>query len=87
MDIGESTSASTEVTVPKLKEEDLTKDKIGKDVTVPSFFADSIACPLDLSDVLRSCGGRITIHDARLLFSAAMHIKAKKIVEIGSADG
>lgn len=38
-------------------------------------------------DVLRHCGGRITIHDANLLNSSARSIEARNILEIGSMDG
>jgi len=38
-------------------------------------------------DVLRHCGGRLTIHDAQLLNESARAIKARNILEIGSMDG
>lgn len=39
------------------------------------------------NDMLRHCGGRITVQDADLLFETSMFIQAKNILEIGSADG
>jgi predicted O-methyltransferase YrrM len=38
-------------------------------------------------DVLRHCGGRLTTHDADLLFKTASEIEPKNILEIGSMDG
>jgi predicted O-methyltransferase YrrM len=38
-------------------------------------------------DVLRHCGGRLTTHDADLLFNTVSEIQAKNILEIGSMDG
>ena len=38
-------------------------------------------------DVLKHCGGRLTLPDAKLLYETATAITAKNIVEIGSMDG
>ena len=38
-------------------------------------------------DILGSCGGRLSINDARILYNTAMEIDAQTIVEIGSMDG
>lgn len=39
------------------------------------------------TDILNSCGGRLSINDAKILYSTAMMIEAQNIVEIGSMDG
>ncbi len=39
------------------------------------------------NDVLRHCGGRLTTHDADLLFNTAMELNPKNMLEIGSFDG
>jgi predicted O-methyltransferase YrrM len=39
------------------------------------------------ADVLKHCGGRLTLPDAKLLYETATAIKARNIVEIGSMDG
>jgi predicted O-methyltransferase YrrM len=38
-------------------------------------------------DILNSCGGRLSINDARILYNTAIEIDAQTIVEIGSMDG
>ena len=38
-------------------------------------------------DILNSCGGRLSINDARILYHTALEIDAQTIVEIGSMDG
>jgi len=38
-------------------------------------------------DISRHCSGRITPHDAELLYKTAMDIKPKTILEIGCMDG
>lgn len=42
---------------------------------------------LDYMDILNSCGGRLSINDAKILYNTALEIKAKNILEIGSFDG
>ncbi len=42
---------------------------------------------IDYEGILKSCGGRLSIYDARILYSTALEIEAKNIVEIGSMDG
>lgn len=39
------------------------------------------------TDILNSCGGRLSIDDARILYDNAMAIEAKSILEIGCMDG
>jgi hypothetical protein len=41
----------------------------------------------EYEDILGSCGGRLSINDARILYNTAMEIDAQTIVEIGSMDG
>jgi len=43
--------------------------------------------PIDYEDILKSCGGRLSINDARILYNTAIEIDAQNIVEIGSMDG
>lgn len=38
-------------------------------------------------DILNSCGGRLSIDDARILYNTALDIDAQTILEIGSMDG
>lgn len=38
-------------------------------------------------DILNSCGGRLSISDARILYDTALEIGAQTILEIGSMDG
>jgi cephalosporin hydroxylase len=39
------------------------------------------------TDILNSCGGRLSIADAKILYRLALEMEAKVIVEIGSKDG
>ena len=39
------------------------------------------------TDILNSCGGRLSIADAKILCRIALELEAKVIVEIGSKDG
>jgi len=39
------------------------------------------------TDILNSCGGRLSIEDARILYKTALDIDAQVILEIGSMDG
>jgi cephalosporin hydroxylase len=39
------------------------------------------------TDILNSCGGRLSIADAKILYRIALELEAKVIVEIGSKDG
>ncbi len=39
------------------------------------------------TDILNSCGGRLSIADAKILYNTALDIDAKTILEIGSMDG
>jgi predicted O-methyltransferase YrrM len=39
------------------------------------------------TDILNSCGGRLSIADAKILYRLALELEAKVIVEIGSKDG
>jgi predicted O-methyltransferase YrrM len=41
----------------------------------------------EYTDILNSCGGRLSINDAKILYRTALEIEAKNIVEIGSMDG
>ena len=41
----------------------------------------------DYTDILNSCGGRLSSVDASIIFNTALSIEAKTIVEIGSMDG
>lgn len=43
--------------------------------------------PIDYEGILKTCGGRLSIFDARILYNTAIEIKAQNIVEIGSMDG
>ena len=38
-------------------------------------------------DILNSCGGRLSINDARILYDTSLDIDAQTILEIGSMDG
>lgn len=42
---------------------------------------------IDYEDILKSCGGRLSINDARILYQTASDIDAQVILEIGSMDG
>jgi cephalosporin hydroxylase len=39
------------------------------------------------TDILNSCGGRLSIADAKILYRLALELEAQVIVEIGSKDG
>jgi predicted O-methyltransferase YrrM len=39
------------------------------------------------TDILNSCGGRLSINDAKILYNTALDIDAQTILEIGSMDG
>ena len=39
------------------------------------------------TDILNSCGGRLSINDAKILYHTALDIDAQTILEIGSMDG
>lgn len=39
------------------------------------------------TDILNSCGGRLSIRDAKILYDTALGIDAQTILEIGSMDG
>ena len=41
----------------------------------------------EYTDILNSCGGRLSINDARILYNTALEMDAQTIVEIGSMDG
>ena len=41
----------------------------------------------DYTDILNSCGGRLSINDAKILYNTALDIDAQTILEIGSMDG
>lgn len=41
----------------------------------------------DYTDILNSCGGRLSSVDAGILYTTALGIEAQTIVEIGSMDG
>lgn len=41
----------------------------------------------DYTDILNSCGGRLSSVDASILFNTSLSIEAQTIVEIGSMDG
>lgn len=42
---------------------------------------------IDFDDILKNCGGRLTLKDAELLYETAMSLPNPKILEIGCMDG